>query len=64
MLAIRLKEILPEVIYLMQSAFVPTLLTIDNVLIAYESVLSIVNKRSGNVGCCALKLDMCKWVFP
>jgi hypothetical protein len=70
MLAIWLKEILPEVISPMQSAFVPTRLIIDNVLIAYESVLSIEIKRSGNVGCCALKLDMCKaydrveWVFP
>ena len=60
MIAMRLKQILDEVISPVQSAFVPGRLITDNVLLAYESMHTIKNKKKGKWGYCAVKLDMHK----
>jgi hypothetical protein len=70
MIAARLKIILDEIISAVQSAFVPGRLITDNILIAYESMHTIKNKKKGKAAYCAVKLDMHKtydrveWVFP
>lgn len=65
MLANRLKKILPQLISPNQSAFVPDRLITNNVLVVYESLHSMHNRRSGKTGYLALKLDVSKaydWV--
>ena len=59
-LANHLKKILPHVISKSQSAFVPGRLITDNILIAFETLHHMYNKRAGKVGSMALKLDMSK----
>uniref|UniRef100_A0A2N9G3K6 Reverse transcriptase domain-containing protein n=1 Tax=Fagus sylvatica TaxID=28930 RepID=A0A2N9G3K6_FAGSY len=59
-LANRLKFFLPCVISETQSAFVPGRLITDNVLIAFETLHHMHNKRTGKVDSMALELDMSK----
>jgi hypothetical protein len=59
-LAARLKLILDDIISPNQSAFVPDRLISDNILVAYEMTHVLKNKRQGNNGYLALKLDMSK----
>jgi hypothetical protein len=56
MLASRLKSFLDEIISPVQSAFVPGRLITDNILLAYESIHTIKNKKVGKNGYCAVKI--------
>jgi hypothetical protein len=60
MVAFRLKHILDKVISPVQSAFIPGRMITDNILLAYESLHTLKNKKKGKVGYCAVKLDMHK----
>lgn len=59
-LANRLKHVLLDVIFESQSAFVPSRLITDNVIVAYELLHSMKNNRRGKEGFVALKLDISK----
>jgi hypothetical protein len=59
-LAGRLRSVLDDVISPSQSAFVPRRLIFDNILVAYEITHFLMNKRDGNLGYPAMKLDMSK----
>lgn len=56
----RLRQVLPDLITPNQSAFMPGRLISDNILIAYEVTHFLLNKKEGNVGYAAIKLDMSK----
>ena len=56
----RLKKVLPSIISDIQNTFVHGRLITDNVLVAYEMMHHISQKKSGRVGDLALKLDMSK----
>ena len=59
-LANRLKSKLTEIIDESQSAFVPGRLNSDNVLVAFETMHSINQRRKGKEALMAVKLDMSK----
>ena len=55
-----LKQILPHIISPTQSAFVPSKLITDNVLLAYETLHAMNTRKKGKKGSLALKLDISK----
>ena len=59
-LSSRLRDVLPDFISPFQSAFVPGRLISDNILVDYELTHFLLNKRGGEVGYAAIKLDMSK----
>ena len=59
-LANRLKTLIPSLITKNQSAFLSERLITDNVFVAFEIMNFISQKRSGQTGAMALKLDMSK----
>lgn len=56
----RLKKILPKLVSESQSAFLSDRLISDNILVAFETLHHLKNKRQGKTGFMALKLDMSK----
>ena len=59
-IANRLKRFLPSIISDTQSAFVYGKLITDNVLVAFETMYHVSQKKRGKVGEMTLKLDMSK----
>ena len=59
-LANRLKQVLPQIIFPTQSAFVPGRLITDNVLVAYEMLHTMHSRKKGKKGSLALKIDISK----
>lgn len=59
-IAKRFRGVIDKCIDEAQSAFVPGRLITDNVLVAYETLHSLKQKRVGKKGYMAVKLDMSK----
>ena len=59
-LANRLKKILPHIISMSQSAFLPDRLITNNVLVAFETMHCINQRSKREEGLMAIKLDMSK----
>jgi hypothetical protein len=59
-LANRLKGVLSTIISSSQSAFIPSKLTIDNILATYETMHTMQTRMWSKVGYMGLKLDMSK----
>jgi hypothetical protein len=59
-LANRLKKVLPYVISLEHSVFIPDRLITDNFLVSFETLYTMDTRLKGNEGFMALKLDMSK----
>ena len=59
-LANRLKRVLAAVIDESQSAFVPSRLITDNMLVAFETMHCINQRKKGKEALMAVKLDMSK----
>ena len=60
LLSNRLKQVLPQIISPIQSAFVPGRLITNNVLVAYKMLHTIHSRKKGKKGSLALKLDISK----
>lgn len=56
----RLKKILDMIISPTQAAFIPGRQITDNVIVGFECIHAINNRRKGKVGQVAMKLDMSK----
>ena len=59
-MANRLKTVLSSIVSENQSAFTKGLFITDNILVAYETMHHISQKRTGKIGEMMLKLDMSK----
>ncbi|XP_075660062.1 uncharacterized protein LOC142629896 [Castanea sativa] len=59
-LANRLKQVLPQIISLTQSTFMPVRLITDNVLVVYETLHTMHCRKKAKKGSLALKLDISK----
>ena len=59
-IANRLKKFLPKLVSETQSAFMSDRLISDNIIVAFETLHHLKNKRKGKTGFMALKLDMSK----